>query len=334
MLAVFTLLMIALALTSGSVEASSATVGCIASRALSRKAATLLSALSNFAGVVIMAIFRPAVAQTLFGMASFTGERSQVLTSLCCALFVAVLWSLCASLAGIPTSEGHALISAVSGSALAVNMSLDVFCTDEWLSVLVGLLISTLPLVAFSSLLYLVFSLTFSTADRRDGIRYFKRVQILGSLSGSFLHGAQDSQKFLGIYLFGLSLMGYPISQSDFHIPLLLSLLCAFFMSIGCLIGGRRIVKKIGCNMLVPNALEGSTADTAASAFLGVCSFFGIPISRTHAKISALIGVALSGNGKFKLPPALELFSAWIITFPVCAASSFLLTLLAKSLFF
>lgn len=42
--------------------------------------------------------------------------------------------------------------------------------------------------------------------DRRKTSKFFKRTQILGGGSMAFMHGAQDGQKFIGIFLLGISL--------------------------------------------------------------------------------------------------------------------------------
>ena len=244
MYAFFALLTFSVALVNGWTDAPSAIAGCVCTRTLSPKSALLLAAVCNFSGAVIMAVFKPKVAQTLYGIADFGSDPRSSLISLCCALIAVILWATVACFFGLPTSESHALISGVSGAAFASNMSLSAFRVDEWRSVGIGLLISTVPVVIFAYFLYFMTSRLFSDQDRRGTMRYFKRVQFLSAGSSAFLHGAQDSQKFIGVYMLGLSFLGKHSQDGDFKIPLYITLAFAAAMTLGTMLGGSKIIKK------------------------------------------------------------------------------------------
>jgi PiT family inorganic phosphate transporter len=173
----------------------------------------------------------------------------------------------------------------------------------------------------------------FQNQDRRGTIRYFKRVQLLSAGSSAFLHGAQDSQKFIGVYMLGLSFLGKHSGGDEFSIPLYVTLICAPAMTLGTMLGGSKIIKKVGCEMTHLDSLGSSAADTASSAILGVCSFFGIPTATTHAKTCAMMGVGLCQRRSTDPKIALELFFGWLITFPVCALLGFLFSRISILLF-
>ena len=42
--------------------------------------------------------------------------------------------------------------------------------------------------------------------DRRKTNKFFKKTQIFSGGAMAFMHGAQDGQKFIGIFLLGISL--------------------------------------------------------------------------------------------------------------------------------
>ncbi len=42
--------------------------------------------------------------------------------------------------------------------------------------------------------------------NKRKANKFFKKAQIFGGGAMAFLHGAQDGQKFIGIFLLGISL--------------------------------------------------------------------------------------------------------------------------------
>ena len=331
----FSLLVLGVALVNGWTDAPSAIAGCVSTRALSPKPALILAASCNFAGAIIMAILCPTVAETLYGIADFGSNARSAAISLSVALITVILWATLAAVRGLPTSESHALISSVCGSALASNFSFESIQINEWKSVILGIAMSTLPVMLFSLFIYKISTAIFKNQDRRSTMRYFTRVQRISAGASSFLHGAQDSQKFIGVYMLGLTFLGgnATVSASNFEIPLYVTLASATAMTLGTLMGGSRIIKKVGCDMTELDPLSSSAADTASSSFLGVCSFLGIPTATTHAKTCAIMGIGLCKKGGTNPKIAAEVFLAWFLTFPICALISFLLSLFANAIF-
>ena len=138
------------------------------------------------------------------------------------------------------------------------------------------------------------------------------------------MHGAQDSQKFLGVLMMGITFGG---GGGNFHIPTELVLISATAMTLGTLIGGKRIIKKVGSSMTKLDAAGGTCADMSSSLAMSVSSFLGLPVSTTHAKTSAIMGVG-SERGRFDKSIAREIIIAWLITFPACAVIGFFLGLI------
>ena len=83
---IFALLIFSVALVNGWTDAPSAIAGCVCTRSLTPRSALILAAVCNFSGAVIMAVFRPGVARTLYGIADFGSDPASALVSLCCAL--------------------------------------------------------------------------------------------------------------------------------------------------------------------------------------------------------------------------------------------------------
>ena len=332
----FSFLVLCLALVNGWTDAPSAIAGCVSTRALRPRSALILAGICNFLGATVISVISPTVAKTLYGIADFGNDGKVAIVSLCTALITVILWATLAATKGIPTSESHALISSVCGSALATNMSFSSIQLKEWNSVILGIIISTLPVSLLSMLIYKLSTRAFRGQDRRKTMQYFTRVQRVSAGISSFLHGAQDSQKFIGVYMLGLSFIGVETFKagSDFKIPITITLSCALAMTAGTFIGGSKIIKKVGCEMTVLDPLSSSAADTASSSFLGVCSFLGIPTATTQAKTCAIMGIGLCKKSSTNKKVVLELFSAWFLTFPVCAILSFLLSLCANAIFF
>jgi PiT family inorganic phosphate transporter len=132
--------------------------------------------------------------------------------------------------------------------------------------------------------------------------------------------------------MLGLSFLGKAEAHEEFRIPIYITLICATAMTVGTMIGGSKIIKKVGCELTHLDPLSSSAADTASSAILGVCSFLGIPTATTHAKTCAIMGVGLCQRKPTDPKVALELFLGWLLTFPACALIGFLLSYLANHL--
>lgn len=332
MIILFTVLILLVILVNGWTDAPNAIAGCVSTRALSPRGALILASLSNFVGAAGMAIINPRVAKTLFNIVDFGSDTESALRSLCAGLSAVILWATVAWLFGLPTSESHALISGITGAAMANRMSTDAINLHEWSLVLFGLLATTLPPLLLGFLLNKLLNFLLKGLPRRKIMRYFTRAERIGALSGALLHGAQDSQKFMGIYMLGLFLHNGSYTDGE-PIPLYVVLICASVMTLGTMLGGARIIKKVGCDMTELDAVGGSVSDTVSSAVLFVCSSLGVPASTTHSKACAIMGTGLCKKGGIDPRIALQVLGAWLLTFPVCALLGFLLSYL-MSLFF
>ena len=325
----FTILVLSVILVNGWTDAPNAISTCVSTRSLSPGGALTLAAICNFCGSFGMALLNSRVAQTVFNIVDFSDAPSTALPSLCAGMCAVVIWALVAWRFGIPTSESHALISGICGAAIGGGMSFSVINLSEWLLVLLGLVISTLPAALIARTIYSIMIKILGGFERRKIIKHFMRAQRCSAASSALLHGAQDSQKFMGVFMLGFSLMKQNDIGESFDIPLSVILICAAVMTLGTLIGGGRIIKKVGIDMVDLNAAGGTAADMASSSVLFICSLFGIPVSTTHSKACAMMGVGSQerGGGADKKIIS-EMLLAWILTFPICAAIGFFLALL------
>jgi PiT family inorganic phosphate transporter len=97
-------------------------------------------------------------------------------------------------------------------------------------------------------------------------------------------------------------------------------------MPLGTMLGGARIIKKVGGERTDLDAVGGSAADAASTAILVFCSLFGIPASTTHSKSCAIMGTGLCQRGGLNLRIAAQMLTAWILTFPACGAIGYILS--------
>ena len=79
---------------------------------------------------------------------------------------------------------------------------------------------------------------------------------------------------------------------------------------------------------------QGFSADLAGAFCLLLSSLFGIPVSTTHTKTSAIMGVgAVRRLSAINLGVVKEMMLTWIFTFPGCGLISFLMAKLFITLF-
>ena len=308
-----------LMLVNGWTDAPVTVATAVSSGAVRFRQAVLLAAISNFAGGVAMCFFGSSVAVSIYEISGLKGG-SNSLPALISAVLTVVIWSLLALKFGLPTSESHALLSALSGSAAAaadfsaVNLA-------EWLMVAVGLALTTYPLVILSYFVALGFNTHVKLGDKA-----FKKLQVAGAMMSSFSHGAQDGQKFAGVLAVVLSLSRHSAGNNFVPIPIWTVILSAGMITLGTVLGGRKIVNSIE-SFAPENPAAGFSADLSSAIILSVLSVFGIPAATTVAKTMAIWGAGrLNSQKTDKTNTVRKMLAAWGLTFPVCFGFSYLLS--------
>ena len=156
--------------------------------------------------------------------------------------------------------------------------------------------------------------------------RLFRRLQVPGAAAMAFLHGAQDGQKFMGVFLLSASLAQGRGDTETFLIPLWLMVLCALCMAAGTSIGGRRIIDTVGRDMVPLGPRQGFSADLAGAANLLLATLTGIPVSSTHIKTCAIMGVgAVKRLSAINFGVVKDMMFTWFFTFPACGLISFVM---------
>ena len=326
-LIITSVLTIAVIFVNGWTDAPNAIATCVSTRAISPRKAILMAAIFNFAGLFLMTMVNASVAETITHMVDFGNNTQEAMIALCAAMIAIVLWASLASVFGIPTSESHALIAGLSGAAIAMHNSLDGISLKEWGKVLFGLFFSTILGFILGFIVTRIIEALFKNTDRQKSNRFFKKAEIFSGASMAFMHGAQDGQKFLGVFLLGLSLAMGQSEMGATAIPLWLMLLCAAVMGIGTSIGGMKIIKSVGMDMVKLSYYQGFSADVVSSFNILLSTIFGLPVSTTHVKTSAIMGVGASkGKRNVNWSVVKEMVMTWILTFPGCGLIAFVFT--------
>ncbi len=328
------LLTLGVVLVNGWTDAPNAIATCISTRSMSPRPAIIMAAIFNFLGVFIMTMFNSMVAETIYNMVDFRGDTHEALVALCAALFAIVLWATVAWWFGIPTSESHALIAGVSGAAIALQKGIGGINFGEWSKVLYGLLLSLVVGFVSGWVIVKLVELIFKRMNRRKTYATFKYAQIAGAAGMAFMHGAQDGQKFIGVFMLGIFLAEGQGQVSKFAIPVWLIILCSLVIALGTSIGGMRIIKSVGMDLVKLQTYQGFSADMAGVFCLFLASAFGLPVSTTHTKTTAIMGVGAAKRvSSVNWGVVKDMLVAWFLTFPGCGLIGFLIAFLFMRIF-
>ncbi|BCN31226.1 inorganic phosphate transporter [Anaeromicropila herbilytica] len=313
-------------LVNGWTDAPNAIATCVSTRCMRPESAIIMAAIFNFFGVLCMTMLNATVAETIYNMVDFGGDTKQALVALCAALFAIVLWATAAWYFGIPTSESHALIAGLSGSAIALQGGLGGINGGEWIKVIYGLVLSTAIGFVAGFVVVRIIEFICKRKDKRKTDDLFKKGQIGGAAAMAFMHGAQDGQKFMGVFMLGVFLANGYGDVSNFKIPIWLMILCSLVMAFGTSIGGYKIIKSVGMGMVKLEKYQGFAADISAAGALLLSTVTGIPVSTTHTKTTAIMGVGASKRlSSVNWGVVKEMILAWVLTFPGCGLIGFLM---------
>ena len=295
---------------NGCTDAPNAIATCVSTRSLNVDAAIIMAAVCNFAGVFVMTMVNSTVAATITNMVNFSGHSDQALVALSAALFSIVVWSAVAWYFGIPTSESHSLIAGLSGAAIALQGGLSGINGSEWIKVLYGLVLSTV-IGFFSGYFVCKFVAWLCRGmDRRRTDGFFRHAQVGGAAAMAFMHGAQDGQKFMGVLLLVICLSNGRENTAGVGMPVWLLLLCSLVIGIGTSAGGKKIIKSL------------------------VSTVFGIPVSTTHTKTTAIMGVgAVKRLSAINFKVVQDMALTWLLNFPGCGLIGFFMAKLFMVLF-
>lgn len=318
-LLVVTLLNIGVIIVNGATDAPNAIATAVSTRAMKPRHAIIMAAVFNFLGLLLVSLVSTAVAHTIFSMVDFGGNSHQALTALMAAMVAIIVWGAAAWWFGIPTSQSHSLIAGLTGAAIAVQGGLDAINGAEWMKVIYGILLSTLLGFGLGWLNYKLIGRLCRHVNRQKANSFFKWAQICSGAGVAFMHGAQDGQKFMSIGLLGIALAFGMETSGSTDFPLWLMIICSAAMSLGTLLGGKRIIKSVAMDMVSLEKYQGVAASLSTVITLFVASMTGMPVSTSHCSTASIMGVGASKSfRRVNWGVARRMVWAWVLTFPCC----------------
>ena len=322
---VILVLIIGVTAVSGATDAPNAIATVVSTRCLKPNTAIALAAVFNFVGLVGMTFISTAVAKTMFGMVDFSGNTDAALLALVAAMIGAIGWGIFCWFFGIPCSKSHSLIAGITGGAVAMNGWAGVV-PSEWVKVIYGMVFSLLAGFVLGWVFTKIIERVFEMANRQAANIAFTAIQDLCAVALSFLHGAQDGQKFMSIAMLGIALSFGSSMPDAGGFPMWVMITCSLAISAGTVVGGKRIIKSVGMDMVKLEKYQGVAANFSTVFTLLFASLTGMPVSTGHCNTSAIMGVGASRSIKrVNWSIAKNMLLAWVITFPACGLIGFVL---------
>ena len=319
-----TLLNIGVIVVNGATDAPNAIATVVSTRAMKPKLAILMAAVCNFLGLLLVSLVTSAVAHTIFNMVDFGGNSQQALIALTAAMIAIIVWGAAAWWFGIPTSQSHSLIAGLTGAAIALQGGFGAINGGEWMKVVYGILLSTLLGFFLGWANSKIVGRVCRNMDRKRTTKVFRWAQVASGAGVAFMHGAQDGQKFMSIFVLAITL-ATGVGQADqMVLPIWLMFFCALNMGIGTAVGGVRIIKSVGLDMVKLEPFQGFAASAATFFCLMLSTFAGLPVSTTHTNTTAIMGVgAAKRKSAVKWGIAVDMVKTWVLTFPGCGLLGF-----------
>jgi PiT family inorganic phosphate transporter len=313
-------LAIAYAFTNGLHDAANSIATLVATRGARPGPAVGLAAAGNILGPLL---FGAAVADVVAGVVQVPADET--VTVIGAALTGAVVWNLVTWRLGLPSSSGHALVGGLVGAAVveggldAVNWGpLDGLKPSGVGGILLALAIAPAAgfLIGWTGDRVLRVGFRRATDSMRGPVR---AAQWGASGLVAFGHGANDGQKAVG--LIGAMLLATGQTSST-HGPTWAELACGIALTVGTAFGGWPIVRTIGQRLFRLRPVDSLASQGGSAAVLLVSTAMGAPVSTTQVVASSVVG---AGAGRRRMhhvnwTVVREIFIAWLVTLPVCAA--------------
>jgi PiT family inorganic phosphate transporter len=305
------IIVILLALTfdflNGMRDVGSIVATMISSRAFSPQTALRIASIAEFTGPFLFGL---VVARTIGDQV----VHSDVLTlsTIISALLGAILWNLITWYFGLPGSSSHALIGGLVG-AVWVSAGLSAVKWNGLEKVLIALISTPLIGFVFGFLLTRLIYLIAQSATPRIN-DFFKRAQFATAVGLALSHGANDSQKAMGIIALSLVIGGYlPV----FQVPIWVIVACAGAIAFGASLAGGRMVRTLGGKIYKIRPVHSFSTQWSSAMVILAASLFGVPVSTSQIVSSAIIGVGSSERiSKVRWSVAEDIVTSWLITIP------------------
>jgi len=316
-LLILTILIVVFALAfdfiNGFHDTANSIATAVSTKALKPKHAIIMAACMNFIGAMTFTGVAKTITKGIVNPFDLTNGSLVILA----ALIAAIIWNLVTWYYGIPSSSSHAIIGSIAGAAIASSGFTSLNYTG-FIKIIEALILS--PIIAFivGYIVYSIFKFFFRDLNLTKTNRRFRYFQIFTAALQSYTHGTNDAQKAMGIITMALLANNYVTTD---EVPFWVQFACAAAMGLGTSVGGWRIIKTVGGNIMKIRPVNGVAADLTGAMIIFGSTLIHLPVSTTHVISSSILGVGSSHRLKgVKWGTAQRMLITWVITLPISAS--------------
>ncbi|WP_028400422.1 inorganic phosphate transporter [Ectobacillus panaciterrae] len=311
---------------NGFHDTANAIATSVSTKALKPRQAIILAAIMNFVGAMTFTGVAKTITKDIIDPFKLENGALVILA----ALIAAIVWNLVTWYYGIPSSSSHAIIGAIAGAGIAAA-GFGALNYKGFIKIFEALIIS--PVLAFvvGYIIYSIFKVFLKDLNLTKTNKRFRYLQIATAALQSYTHGTNDAQKAMGIITMALIANNY-LTTTD--IPFWVQVSCAISMGIGTSVGGWKIIKTVGGQIMKIRPVNGVAADLTGAAIIFGASYIHLPVSTTHVISSAILGVGSAHRVKgVKWGTAKRMIITWFITLPISATLASLIYFVLNLIF-
>jgi PiT family inorganic phosphate transporter len=304
-------------ISNGWNDSANAIATVVSTRVLTPLQAVIMAASMNIIGALVSTAVAKTIGKGIVDPAVLMDHQGVVAA----ALISGFLWNGLMTLFGLPVSASHALIGGVLGAGIAFGGT-EILNLSGLTKIFTALLTSPFLGILFGFMFMKVLIRFFCNISPGTLNKHFGRLQIVSSGFMAFTHGMNDAQKAMGVITLSLFIGGYITS---IEVPFWVVLSCGLAMGLGTALGGWRVIKTLGHQMLKLQPVHGFAAETSAVAIIAGASAFGLPVSTTHVITTSIMGVGATQRlSAVRWGVAGKIVMAWVFTLPACVGISWL----------
>ncbi|MDR3612622.1 MAG: inorganic phosphate transporter [Candidatus Obscuribacterales bacterium] len=315
--------------TNGFQDGSSVAASAVASRAMTKLQAVFVCATFEFLGAMLGG---SAVSSTIRNLTSWPDNPS-LLPVLASGLFSAILWNYVTKIIKVPSSSTHALVGGILGALAAAGHGFQYVVWGELgglihptgvykvvISLFASPLIGFLAGYVFLKVTMLLLIRCSTAVNKPLKLMQFITVPVL-----AFAHGANDTQKAMGLMVLALGAAKY-LPGTDIPIWVRIISGAAMATGIASLVPG--IVKRVGGGIYRMRPVHGFVTELASAAVVLTGSMTGGPVSASQVIASTVMGIGTAERKRgVHWLIARDMLLAWFLTIPCAGLLAYLVHL-------
>ena len=310
-------------LTNGLHDASSVVATFISCGAANPIEAIYLAAVFGFVGALTSG---SAVANTVSTIVIIPTEAA-LLNILLAGMIGAVIWNLVTWKFGFPSSSTHALVGGIVGAVwVSRGIQYILWGWSELIGpshqligitkIIVALVLS--PALGFmvAFLLQIIAKIVLRNAKFTLNI-WINRLQWIIAALLAYSHGANDTQKIVGLVSLALVAGNNPFGQFN---SVWINAIGGSVMFLGTMLGGWSIMKTIGRGIYAIRPIHSLNSQLSSGGSVILATALGAPVSTTHVVVGSVAGVGAADEFRMvNWSIGKEIIIAWCVTMPASA---------------